>query len=48
MKDNVYKFLNRVLYSLYNLMYFSGLLYMQQLNYWCNDRCIVCPSGRGD
>ena len=26
MKDNVYKFLNRILYSLYNLMYFSGLL----------------------
>ena len=26
MKDNVYKFFNRILYSLYNLMYFSGLL----------------------
>lgn len=25
MKDNIDKFLNRVLYSLYNLMYFSGL-----------------------
>ena len=26
MKDNIDKFLNRLLYSLYNLMYFSGLL----------------------
>ena len=26
MRDNIDKFLNRVLYSLYNLMYFSGLL----------------------
>ncbi len=25
MKDNIDKFLNRLLYSLYNLMYFSGL-----------------------
>ena len=25
MRDNIDKFLNRLLYSLYNLMYFSGL-----------------------
>lgn len=41
MKDNIDKFLNRLLYSLYNLMYFSGLPIYAAVE-WLVQRPLYC------